>query len=240
LIASNDVSGLYGELLGALLNDARDLAVYRGPSSPFLADSPCLASWTELRFAQLTALDLTHYSFSLIQILSEMENLQLRYLRLSHDSESTEVPASSPKAEKCFHQLLRKLKKLEVLILLSEPGLNDGTLKLLTTPKLNLQFAVLQECTPVEQEFNIRTSGRARIQTRVKSSSLINFQQMLLDNNPSLDLADFYFVLRDKEHLGVLRKAKTGFCLLEEASEGHKMRRKFGLNDPAMQRRLNL
>lgn len=169
-------------------------------------------------FSKLKILELNRFTSSVLETLASVDNLQLRYLRLgAHDrlSDVTKGKVLSREiARQCFHQLLRKLNKLEMLRTSSDIVTMNDTVQLLTDLQLNLSFVVLcqlklglyykedYENPPFELE-------------PLTLDVLLAFRTMLMSRNPSIDLAKIQFVLNEGEALDAFKEMDTGFTFLK-------------------------
>jgi len=168
----------------------------------------------KLAFGNLIALDLVQYTFDVLEILADVDDLHLRYLGLG-DVLPFDVFASgvveTTRLRGLLEKILPKLKMLEILKVNGDPGIGNSTIKLLTKLKLNLKFAVFIESlaykrigginNPIERDY-------------WDAQVLEEFGQMLLSNDPGLDLSEFYFTVMEEEIPQDLREMNLGFTFI--------------------------
>lgn len=195
-------------------------------------------------FQNLTALDLTKFSYNVLQILATIPNLQLKYLGLGKfpqglNSSVQEYETNTARYREAFHQLLPRLKELEVLTTWFVPGITNETIQLLTDLESNLKFAVLAHSfVRVERTHN--GSLRTMPADPLDLSLLTKFRDRLLLRNPRLDLSDFHFIVEEPELRDQLVTSDVGFTITYLRNYLSEYYALSGLCCPTMRNRLSI
>jgi len=229
------------ELHRDILASSPSLRIYKGPldSADFFAIDGRIPV-TDV-FSKLVVLDLENFTSAAIEILAHIDGLQLKYLRLgSHDHNSElDGVADEDRSRKALHQLLPKLKNLEMLRTSYHIGVTNDTIRLLIDLELNISWTVLYHSnlpTQYDDEDNIISTGKDPLQPEV----LTAFRNMLLSKNPDIDLSEIRLVLREGKTLEALKAMNTGFTILETNAYGYPPIPVDELYDPKIRRRLRI
>lgn len=163
-------------------------------------------------FSKMVVLDLHEFRPSALEVLANMDHFQLRYLRLGsyrHDVGADEL-TSAERSRNALHKILPKLKKLEMLTTPYDLDLTNETIELITSLELNLKRALLFQSyhpvTLVPDPPDIPIAVEP-----LRPDFLISFQSMLMSKNPSIDLSEIRFIVKDEETLKDLEELNTGF-----------------------------
>eukprot|EP00210_Caulerpa_lentillifera_P007964 g7603.t1 len=227
---------------------SKSLKAYR--SSLFWEDLSLIRDSCPLKdvFSKLIALDLISYGPSVLETFSEIDELQLKYLRIDEvDPEADEIGIiTDEKARAALCKLLTKLTQLEVLIVSTLPGVTNTMIQLLTDLKLNLSFVAFDEAELLpdedeEEDEDLQYSSygsnrRHKFDTDVLSA----FQEMLISKKPDLDLSNFHFILKQKEAVESRQTEFPKFTFLHALSHFLPIRVEAQLNHPKMKRRLGI
>eukprot|EP00210_Caulerpa_lentillifera_P008591 g8195.t1 len=137
-------------------------------------------------FRNMIALDLDGFTIDVLEALSTVDNLQLKYLRLGGIiSKGINGDQVSERARSLFENLLPKLANLEILISMERVGMTNNTLELIIKLRLNLHSAILNEPYPYNQPINARD--------RFKPTTLVAFKDMLCSKRLDVNLDKFFF-----------------------------------------------
>lgn len=173
----------------------------------------------KLAFENLVALDLVSYTFDVLEILADVDHLHLKYLGLGRLLPFVFFePSDEPtRLQRLLERILPKLMTLE-LLKVGAPGIGGNTIKLLTELKLNLKLGVFQESIEHEPRDSVSDPNE---RDYFDAEVLADFEQMLLSNDPGLDLSEFFFIV-DCEVLQDLIEMKFGFTFIS-ASDNDEM-----------------
>jgi len=165
-------------------------------------------------FGNLIALDLSSYSFVVLELLAEVDQLQLRYLGLGDLSPYyvlTDDVFETTTLRDLLERILPKLKMLEMLKINGVPGIGSSTIKLLTELKLKLKLAVFIESLMHKRCYIVEYPDETDY---LEAEVLRDFGQMLLSNDRELDLSDFYFIVVEDEIPHDLREMNLDFTFI--------------------------
>lgn len=194
----------------------------------------------KLAFGNLIALDLQGYSFVALEILAEIDDLQLRYLGLGSASpydDSTNAVDVTTTLRGLLERILPKLQMLEILKVDGTPGIGSSTIKLLTELKLNLEVAAFFESFTFRRGFSNNNPNEEDYFT---AEVLTDFGQMLMSNDPGLDLSEFYFKLFECEIPQDLEEIDFDFTFISFKELRTETGCYFGLNFQSIKRRLGI
>lgn len=195
-------------------------------------------------FSNLIALQLVSFATGVLAHLSKLDQLNLRYLCLGDSFTLTKTnvfPERLKNEERdAFHLLLSRLNQLEVLISLVDFGEGESTIKVLTESKLNLKSAMLW--FPITSQENIEDlEADEGIDLHDELSTLVSFQEVLIEKDPYVDLSAFEFIVANKESKTFLQEANTRFAIHNKHSDFHSsFYDKFELGNPIVRRKLGI
>lgn len=163
-------------------------------------------------FSNLIALDLACFTTAIIEILACSESLDLRYLRLGDYDCSSEVDGfnDKEKTRTALHWLLRRLHRLEVLITSEDATITNATIQLLIDLKLSLSVAVFYHDYFGDESDEDEEIPWIEVDP-LQPDVLIAFEDMLLSQNPDVDLSRIVFVLPEGETLDYIESEDTEF-----------------------------
>jgi len=192
-------------------------------------------------FSKLTALDLDNFKASGIEVLAQLDNLQLKYLRLGYlfyDSEKDWINEKE-RSRNALHQLLPKLDRLKILITSLNVGITNDTFQLLIDLELSLSVAVLYD-PYVSASIVGEMRNPAIVIDPLQPDLLIAFQEMLLSRNPDIDLSRIHFLSVDLETLTHLGAIGTGFTFMDSFEYSFGERSKIDLNGTQIKHSLGI
>lgn len=181
-------------------------------------------------FGNLVALDLTYYTVELLDILADLDDLQLRYFRLGwQDYRDISTEFRGEHARDILEKIVGKLKMLEIFIAINEQGIGNNTIKQFTKMKLNLKLVSFRECANID-DLPERDGWEV--------DDLVKFSQMLLSNDPELDLSQFCFLVKEESVPQDLKEMNIGFTFIVQGDGPNWY--DFTLNDIRIKRRLGI
>lgn len=192
-------------------------------------------------FSRLFALDLENFTTAVIETLSQIDNLQLRYLRLGYYDYSSEIDGfyDEDETRSALHRLLPRLDQLEVLITSTSVTITNETIQLLTDLELGLSVAVFYHAyLYAENEFEEMEPSFEK--DPLQPDVLIAFGDMLLSKNPNLDLSKIQFVFVEGETWDSLEAEYTEFTFVPWLDDVDEASSHNDLCDPQMKRRLGI
>jgi len=138
-----------------------------------------------------------------------------------------------------LHQLLLKVDNLEMLRTSTYVGITNDTIILLTDLELNLSFAVFYHayCPPENEDEEWESSVEL---DPIQPDVLLDFRDMLLSKNLSIDLSKIQFVLQEGETLETLEALDTGFTFLRMCEDDFEGCSSPELHDPEIKRYLGI
>eukprot|EP00210_Caulerpa_lentillifera_P007614 g7272.t1 len=155
-------------------------------------------------FGNLVALDLGFFEVEVLETLLEVDNWQLRYLRINDSKEMSDMRESRSRAKVAVERLLPKLNKLEIFIGNEHLLTTNRTIELMMELNLNLRFADFYRTKSVLTDNDDGSLAR---------QTLITFSDALRSRCPDMDLSEIRFITHDydeKQHLDFV-EASTGF-----------------------------
>jgi len=195
-------------------------------------------------FANLAALELVSVFPALLSRLDTLGQLPLRYLCLGDAFQKIKrrshphIPSIN-EGKNALHRLLHKLNHLEVLVSLWNIDLDVTAIKIMTRKQRNPRSALLRyhiKCLD-QEEGPESFDGRDNSDDQVE---LVAFADMLLEKNPSIDLAAFEFVVNNARSKTFLQDARTGFSIYRATDKHHEALDKWSLSHPLVRRQLGL
>lgn len=231
----------YRQLHRDILVSSPSLRVFKGPLNSedfFAVDIQIPVSYV---FSKLIALDLDNFTAVALEILAQIDNLQLKYLRLGYHAYDTEVDGlqDEERTRNALHQLLPKLNELEMLITLDDIGVTNDTVQLMTDSELNIKWAVLGHSS-FPTEYDEEDVSISIEKDPLHPEVLMAFRNMLLSKNPDIDLSDIRFVLRDGKTAEALEAINTGFTILKKGDSGYPTIPANELHDTKIKQRLGI
>eukprot|EP00210_Caulerpa_lentillifera_P008627 g8230.t1 len=184
-------------------------------------------------FRNMIALDLNDFTIDVLETLSLVDDLQLKYLRLGEIFfDSINWNQGNERARTLFENLLPKLKNLEILIGIEKVGMTNDTLELIIRLKLNLYSAIIYEPFLYGRQMNARD--------RFEPTTLIAFKEMLCSKRPDVNLDKFFFYVqhRDTEEVNFLND-DIGFKNIRSRAEIDE-HREVELSNPTIRRYLGI
>lgn len=192
-------------------------------------------------FNRLIVLDLELFTAAAIEILANIDNLQLKYLKLGVHECSFDMDGgyNEERTRDALHQLLLKVDNLEMLRTSTYVGITNDTIILLTDLELNLSFAVFYHayCPPENEDEEWESSVEL---DPIQPDVLLDFRDMLLSKNLSIDLSKIQFVLQEGETLETLEALDTGFTFLRMCEDDFEGCSSPELHDPEIKRYLGI
>lgn len=186
-------------------------------------------------FENLIALDLKEYSVHVLEVLANTNVLQLKYFRVgtvTTFSPEDEEENERARARDLLGIVVGKLKRLETFVATEPPGITHSIISRLTKAKLKLKYGISVECfDPLEQ--NAPEEWTLDV--------LVEFGEMLLSNDPDLDLSQLHLVVMEEgDLLQELKDRNIGFTLVSEHDFYWTGCYDFTLNDLSIKRRLGM
>jgi len=225
-----------------ILVSSENLWVFRGSLN--LEDCSFIEAQKPLSnvLSKLVALDLENFTIAVIEILARTDGLQLRYLRLGYYDRSSELDGFDDDKERTrnvLRQLHPRLDRLEVLITSPDVTITNETIQLLIDLELGLSeavfyhayFCVENEIEEMEPLYEIDP---------LQPDVLIAFEDMLLSNNPNIDLSRIQFVFKDGETMDSLEDEDTEFTFVSLSYDCDEASSHNDLCVPRMKRRLGI
>eukprot|EP00210_Caulerpa_lentillifera_P007973 g7612.t1 len=222
---------------------SRSLRVYSGSlTSQDLQTIEFKSSLSDI-LSKLIALEMTVVSPRVLEILSSIESLQLKYLRFDRllNNRGYDEGAAERISSVAFHKLLSKLHKLEVLIVLSAPKITNATIQLLTKLEVKLSFALLDATKP-RLDLNVNFDSMFMQSDHMNPAVFTAFKDMLLSkkDQQNLDLSNIHFVVDGKDLWEKLNIMVPEFTILRKEDGQQSVHVESELSNPKMRRRLGL
>lgn len=184
-------------------------------------------------FSKLAVLDLQYFTTSALEILANIDNFQLEYLRLGKHYRivGPDELNSKERSRNALHKLLPKLVKLKMLTIPNGIGVTNATIELLTDLEPDLSSAALFHAYSLS-DYEENEDDFPFEMEPLQADVLIDFRTMLLSKNPAIDLSEIHFVLLEGAWLKTLEAMNTGFTFLKMHEYYHKTVPSTDLHDP--------
>eukprot|EP00210_Caulerpa_lentillifera_P008080 g7715.t1 len=222
-VNSNGLRGFRGELTSRLIMD--------------------ICARNSMAFSNLIALELVSVEYRILETLSKIDQLKLRYLKIGTIF-GLQGLCSFPNHYRdkdiiAFHNLLSRLGQLEVLISMVPKGLNYKTIQVLTMLQLDLKQAViyLDGSNSQNQDDNEIEGiiGQADPQATIAS-----FANMLVEKDSPVHLSAFELIVDDEVSRSVLQGANTGLSIYSKHEERSLYYDTLSLSHPVMRKQLGI
>eukprot|EP00210_Caulerpa_lentillifera_P008082 g7717.t1 len=196
-----------------------------------------------MAFSNLIALELVIVPSEVLETLSNIDQLKLRYLKLGDTSDMQRHSISSSHFEHSeiddFYNLLSRLGQLEVLISMVPKRLNYKTIQVLTMLRLGLKQTVI--CLDCQNSHNQEYNEIEGIISQIDPQATIaSFAKMLVKQDSSVDLSAFELIVDDEESRSVLQGANTGLSIYNRHDDRSLYYDTLSLSHPVMRRQLGI